>query len=234
MQQKRVKFRKGKKMNLKKEIKTFCAKAGIWRKDLFGRWPYMHTPLQVAKLVELAVETRHIPGNYVEVGCAYGASTVLLMKTFDELSVARKGYALDTFDGFVESHASYDIETLGKNPSLRKSFRNNDQSWMRSSLDVSGIDNVEVIKMDATKFDYKRCGPIAYALLDVDIYLPIKDILPKLYDQLSDGGIIVVDDCVPDHPYWEGAYIAYREFVSEINSTEEIVSGKLGLIRKPQ
>ncbi len=221
-------------MSLKKEIKTFCAKAGIWRRDLFSRWPYMHTPLQIAKLVDLAVSTRQIPGSFVEVGCAYGASTVLLMKTFNETGVARNGYALDTFEGFVESHANHDIEKLGKNPKLRKSFRNNDESWMKSSLDVSGIHNVEVIKMDATKFDYQRCGPVAFALLDVDLYQPIFEILPKLYEQLSDGGVIVVDDCVPDHPYWEGAYIAYREFAAKLNVPEEIVSGKFGLIRKPQ
>ncbi|MEP3276826.1 MAG: TylF/MycF/NovP-related O-methyltransferase [Stappiaceae bacterium] len=221
-------------MSLKNQLKTFCAKFGIWRRDLFGRWPYMYTPLQVAKLVDLAAKTRDIPGSYVEVGCAYGASTVLLMKTFDEIGVVRQGYALDTFDGFVDSQANYDIETLGKNPSLRKFFKNNDESWMRSSLDVSRIDNVEVIQMDATKFDYQKCGPIAFALLDVDLYQPINDILPKLYDQLSNGGIIVVDDCVPDHPYWEGALIAYREFVSKIGAPEEIVAGKLGLVRKSQ
>jgi len=220
-------------MNLKKAIKTFCAKAGFWRKDLFGRWPYMHTPLQVAKLVELAGETRKVPGNYVEVGCAYGASTVLLMKTFEEVGTARQGFALDTFEGFVESQATHDIEKLGKNPSLRKFFKNNDESWMRSSLEASGVKNVEVVKIDATKFDYRECGSVAFALLDVDIYQPIIDILPKLYRQLSAGGVIVVDDCVPDHPYWEGAIIAYREFVSQINAPEEIVSGKFGLIRKP-
>lgn len=220
-------------MSLKKDIKTLLAKTGIWKKDLFGRWPYMHTPLQITKLVELAVETKGVSGCYVEVGCAYGASTVLLMKTFQETGTSRKGYALDTFDGFVESQANYDVETLGKNPKLRKSFKNNDQSWMLASLSASDIQDVDVIRGDATQFDYKKCGPIAFALLDVDIYQPIKDILPKLYNQLSDGGIIVVDDCIPDHPYWEGALIAYREFVSEINAPEEIVSGKFGLVRKP-
>lgn len=219
-------------MNLKKQIKTLFAGTGIWQKDLFGRWPYMHTPTQVAKLVELAVETRHVTGSFVEVGCAYGASTVLLMKTFEEVGAARKGFALDTFEGFVESQASYDIETLGKEPSLRKFFKNNDESWMKSSLVASGIQNVEVIKTDATKYDFQKCGTIAFALLDVDLYQPIKDILPRLYEQLGEGGVIVVDDCVPDHPYWGGAYLAYKEFMEDINVPEEIVTRKLGLVRK--
>lgn len=75
-------------------------------------------------------------------------------------------------------------------------------------------------------------GPIAFALLDVDLYKPIDDILPKLYAQLSDGGLIVVDDCVPGHPYWEGAYLAYRDFASKIGAPEEIVSDKFGLVCK--
>jgi predicted O-methyltransferase YrrM len=103
---------------------------------------------------------------------------------------------------------------------------------MRATLRVSGIDNVRVIKCDATEFNFDECGEISFALLDVDLYQPIADILPKLYSRLAPGGIIVVDDCAPS-PKWEGALIAYREFVGVLGADSEILCGKLGIIRRP-
>ena len=182
-------------MKILPRIKTICSKLGIGERLLFARYPYMHNPIQVKCMLDLAVETSNVEGSYVEVGCAYGASTVLLMKTFDTLGIDRPGFALDTFEGFTQSHSDYDIDILGKDPSLRGYFQNNSDAWMRATLRVSNIRNVEVVKTDATIFDFDRCGAIAFALLDVDLYSPIIDIFPKLYERLSPGGVIVCDDC---------------------------------------
>lgn len=83
------------------------------------------------------------------------------------------GSALDPFEGGVDPQANHDIEQLGKIRLCACFFKNNDESWMRASLEVSNIDNVDVIKIDGPKFDYIRCGPIAFAFLDVDLYQPI-------------------------------------------------------------
>lgn len=217
---------------LKTSIKTAFAKTRIAEKALFGRYPFMHDPLQMRVLTSLAEDTRAIPGHYVEIGCAYGATTVWMMKTFEALDIARKGFAYDTFGGFVPEHADHDITALGKAPRLRHAFRSNDIRWMEATLRHHQIQGVALIQGDAARADYAAVAPVALALLDVDLYQPTIEILPKLYDALSPGGIIVVDDCAPD-PMWEGALIAYREFMAEIAQDEEIVAGKLGLIRKP-
>jgi hypothetical protein len=57
------------------------------------------------------------------------------------------------------------------------------------------------------------------------------DILPKLYRNLSAGGIILVDDCMP-HELWDGALAAYGEFALDSGIERNIVLEKIGIIRK--
>ena len=107
----------------------------------------------------------------------------------------------------------------------------NKQKWFDYSLEISGVRTVESIECDAAKFEFDRLGPIAFALLDVDLYLPMIDILPKLYRNLSAGGIILVDDCMR-HELWDGALAAYEEFVAHTGIEHNIVLEKIGIIRK--
>jgi O-methyltransferase len=190
----------------------------------------MFTPVQIAKFIELGREAAIVPGSYVEVGCAYGATTVLMMKLFQDLGEVKHGFALDTFLGFPANHANHDIEKLGMDRSLAKHITQNDPRWLKASLKVARIDSVEIVPVDATKFDFSKCGPISFALLDVDLFQPIYDILPKLYKEMSPGGIIVVDDCAPSRK-WEGALHAYRKFMAEMQIPEQIVCHKLGIVR---
>lgn len=212
-------------------IKNQCARSGLLESLFFNKYHYMFSPAQIKMLLELTFETKDVEGSYVEVGCAFGATTVLLKKYMDELGLKRPCYALDTFSGFVDSHAEHDIRVLGKNPDLKKAFRRNSVEWLRATLRVGRVSGVEIVKGDATKFDFDSIPKIAFALLDVDLYEPIANILPKLYDKLAPGGIVVVDDCEPGDK-WEGALVAYKEYMASRGQEPNIVSGKLGLVRK--
>lgn len=212
-------------------IKNLSARSGIFDALFFKKYHYMFSPGQIKTLLELVLESKDVRGSYVEVGCAFGATTVLLKKYMDELGLDRRCYALDTFSGFVDSHADHDINALGKNPELKKAFRRNSVDWLRATLRVGGVSGVHIVKGDATEFDFRTIPDIAFALLDVDLYKPISNILPKLYDRLAPGGLIVVDDCEAGDK-WEGALVAYTEFMTQRGEELNIVSGKLGLVRK--
>jgi hypothetical protein len=97
---------------------------------------------------------------------------------------------------------------------------------------VHGLKRVKSIECDATQFDLSSVAPTAFCLIDVDLYIPVKDLLPKVFSRMSSGGIIVVDDCQPDQ-MWDGALQAYREFARERNLSTEIVAEKLGVVRFP-
>lgn len=58
------------------------------------------------------------------------------------------------------------------------------------------------IECDPAEFDFASVGPIAFALLDVDLYVPMAAVLPKLYENLSPGGMILVGDCMA-HAHWD-------------------------------
>jgi hypothetical protein len=70
------------------------------------------------------------------------------------------------------------------------------------------------IDCDPAEFDFASVGPIAFALLDVDLYVPMAAILPKLYENLSPGGMILVDDCMP-HAHWDARWRRMRSSFQE-------------------
>jgi O-methyltransferase len=211
-------------------LKDASIKTGIGTEVFFATYPYMYRPSQLMVLARCISETRNIPGCAVEVGCAYGATTVFLNKFMADEMIDRDYFAIDTFSGFVPEHVDYEITNRGKSDFLRNVFTVNKKSWFDQTVKLNGLDRVKSFEMDITKFDFSTIPPIAFCLLDVDLYQPIKEVLPKLYAAMSPGGIIVIDDCQADAP-WDGALQAYDEFVTERQMSREIVAVKLGILR---
>ena len=215
-------------------IKDVSLKMGRNR-QLFSLYPYMFSPAQLLFLTECINSVDDVPGCFVEVGCAYGATTIFLNKFMNDKGegARRDYYALDTFNSFVPEHADYEIRIRGKPTAIKKRFKENKKAWFENSMEVHDLHRVKAVEGDATKFDFAKVAPIAFCLIDVDLYLPIKDILPKVYSNTAPGGIIVIDDCQAD-PMWDGALQAYQEFTSAMNLPREFVAGKLGVVRVPR
>lgn len=209
----------------------FSMKTGIFDRTVFSLYNYMFSPSQLIFLTQCVAETRDVPGCYVEIGCAQGRTTVFLRKYMNEHGIVKDYYAIDTFGGFIPEHVDYEVGSRSKDRAISKIFVHNRRSWFDYSLKISGVDSVVSIEGDAAKFDFSSIGPVAFALLDVDLYVPIKKILPELFENLSPGGVIVVDDCMP-HELWDGALAAYSEFVAERRLEHDIRVEKLGIIRK--
>jgi len=212
-------------------IKDISLKTG-GNRQLFRLYPYMFSPAQLIFLTDCMKSVSDVPGSFVEVGCAYGATTLFLNKFMnDSTALAQRNYyAIDTFQSFVAEHADYEIQNRGKPPSIKKRFKENKKAWFDKSMAVHGVKRVKSIECDATQFDLFSLAPIAFCLIDVDLYIPVKDLLPKVFSAMSPGGVIVVDDCEPDQ-MWDGALQAYQEFAREKNLPAEIVLEKLGVVR---
>lgn len=200
-------------------------------RDIWSVYDYMFSPSQLIFFTQCLEAIRDVPGCCVEIGCAYGRTTAFLRKFMDEKAIVKPYYALDTFSGFVTEHLDYEANRRDKDRAVDLWFKNNKKDWFDHSLRVSGVGSVVSIECDATKFDFTSVAPIAFALLDVDLYVPIAAILPKLYAHLSPGGMIVVDDCAP-HAHWDGALQAYDEFVSHNGIERRILHDKLGVITR--
>ena len=94
-----------------------------------------------------------------------------------------------------------------------------------------GFDFVKPIKSDCSLFNYESITPLKLVFIDVDLYLPTKNALNKVFKNLIKGGYILVDD-VQDSRNYDGAFQAYMEFCSEKNIKPVIVGNKCGLIKK--
>jgi SAM-dependent methyltransferase len=202
---------------------------------MFNVYDFMYSPSELCYLTRCLSQVDGVPGSVVEAGCAYGATTVWLNQYMDEQQIDRSYYALDTFAGFVAEQVLYERERRDKSAAveqtIRSTFSDNRQDWFDKTMAMHGITRVRSVCCDVSRFDFATTAPIAFCLLDVDLYLPIQAALPRIYDALSPGGLLVVDDCWPNEK-WDGALQAYLEFCQQHDLEPQIVGRKLGVIAK--
>lgn len=214
-------------------IKDGSLKTGIFAKKIFSVYPFQFSPRQLMFLTECVERVADVPGCCAEVGCNRGYTSAFLKRFMEESGIDKPYFAVDTFSGFLSEHVDHEVAKRGKSESIRYKMADNKKSWFDRSMEVTGIKNLTAIQADAATFDYASIGPIAFCLLDVDLYVPIAKALPGIYANLSPGGIIVVDDCAPDQA-WDGALQAYGEFVQSMNLPHDVRNTKLGVIEKPR
>lgn len=199
----------------------------------FSRHSYNFTVPQLCFLCECLNTTRDVPGAIVEVGCAGGSTTIFLNKFMDARKIEKKFVCIDTFSGFISEDIEYEVSERGKTKDLyKKSFKVNKKKWFDGTMKMNGIKRVHSIQADANKFDFSSLGKISFCLLDVDLYRPMKNSLPQLFDALSPKGMMVVDDCNEKNTRWDGSDQAYKEFLAEISYPMRIEEEKLGVIVK--
>ena len=138
-------------------------------------------------------------------------------------------YAIDTFESFTKKDLAWEINKRGKKKSELEGFSyNNFEKWSNNFVEFPFI---KPIKSDCSIVDYSKLGPLKLVFLDVDLYLPTITTLRMVYDNLSNGGVILIDD-VTNNNRWDGAYQAYLEFCGEINKEPEIFDNKCGIVNK--
>jgi hypothetical protein len=203
----------------------------VYSRQPFVRYPYMFEPSHLIALSNLLLSVQ-VPGAAIEVGCNQGWTTCWLVEALREAGINRPYHCVDTFTGFLAEDVAVEVNDRGKTGgAFTNHFAANDQRWLDASLRRLGYTNVKTHKADASNFDYRAIGPIAFALVDVDIYRPVKLSLERVLAGRVKGGVIVIDDCDPSHALWDGAYQAYMEICREHSLPVEILGGKLGVIR---
>jgi hypothetical protein len=163
----------------------------------------------------LYVERNDIPGDIVECGVAHGGSAAMMALTLNGQS--RRLWMFDTFDGLPEpsrENPDYRIALL-----YSGAFRASDNE-VRSSFGKLGIsDNITIVP-GLFQDTLPACGIKSIAILHVDgdWYESVKTTLENLYDRVSCGGIIQLDD----YGHWAGARRAVDEFISSRNITQPL------------
>ena len=202
----------------------------IFFKNFSIKYNYMLEPIQLSQFISEISRTSDIEGSIVEVGAFRGLTTCFVLEHMKNEKINKTYYAIDTFEGFLSTDVDYEVYNRNKNINLlKKSFKINSEKIFKKNF--LNYPNLITIKSDCSLFDFKKINPIAVCLIDVDLYSPTKKTLHKVYDNLIEGGTILVDDCTKNENF-DGAFSAYKEFVNEIGVDEQYIGNKCGVIKK--
>lgn len=194
-------------------------------------YPYCIEPIQLATLINQFERVKDMRGCIIEIGVARGMTSRFIAEHIKNQRMAETTpyFAIDTFESFTKADLDYEVASRGKNLLDLKGFEYNDFEVWKSHF--AEFPFVKAIKSDCASFDYSALGPVKLVFLDVDLYLPIKKTLPKLFEVLVTGGAIVVDDVLNNTTY-DGAYQAFMEFCAERNIEPQVIGNRCGLIVK--
>lgn len=154
------------------------------------------------------VADRQIAGAVVECGTARGGSAALLGLAINACDAPRPLWVFDTFEGMpAPTAADPDSEIAAL---YTGQFRG-DVTEVRSLFERLNIHGARLVK---GRFEdtvpQSDTGPIAVLHLDGDWYQSVKVCLDHLYDRVSPGGVIQIDD----YGHWAGARKAVDEFLT--------------------
>jgi hypothetical protein len=177
-------------------------------------WPYFgYTMVGRARLDNLErcmrdVLERNIPGDFIETGVWRGGSAILMRAVLRVYGVTdRVVWAADSFEGMPKPESESDgwdlsgVEEL--QVSIEKVKRNfarfgllDEQvgflkGWFKETLPTAPIKRLAILRMDG------------------DLYNSTMDALANLYDKLSPGGYVIVDD----YKGWPGCRRAVHDFL---------------------
>lgn len=187
----------------------------------------MTTRIRIFNLLQALrhLKEKNIEGDYVECGVWKGGN-ILLFKKFlnNEETQNRNIYAYDTFEGMTDPDENdFEISTnIESKNLLEKDNYKKTNTWGICSLEdvkkniltnKSDLEHINFVKGDVLKtLNNENNIPkkISLLRLDTDWYQSTKKELEVLYERVSVGGIIIIDD----YGHWGGSKKAVDEFFS--------------------
>ena len=151
-----------------------------------------------------------VPGALVECGTARGGSAALMGLTAQYLEADRTVWVFDTFEGIPPPTTADPDWQIAQQ--YTGSFRAS-VSEVKALLNQLGIIQRYKMIKGLLQETLPTCGVEAIALLhlDCDWYESVRCCLEHLYDRVSPGGIIQIDD----YGHWQGAKKAVDEFLRD-------------------
>lgn len=162
---------------------------------------------QICQAVEL---TRHLEGDFVEVGVFSGSSALTALSHMDRIGIKRQSWLLDTYSGFTYEASAGSADAIWNGTHLMDAER----TMERVRLLVGQTNQqAEVVAMDICTTPLPASiNKIALANIDVDMYDAVIAALVKIAPLIVRRGIIIVEDPTA-LPGLYGAYLALNEFL---------------------
>ena len=195
-----------------------------WRDMDAEFWPHYEavrkeTMLSVERLFHLYKVARYIahadiPGDIVECGVWRGGAMALVARVLLAERAARYIHLYDTFAGHPKPGAEHNNSLFGGVGA--QEWR---EGWAASPREVAernmldagqSYDNFMLYVGQVEHADVAT-HTLALAHIDIDWYEAIVAILPRLWDCLSPGGVLIVDD----YGHYDGQKKAVDEFFAD-------------------
>ena len=160
----------------------------VWKNDQVNE-------KETAEILRLARECLEVEGDFVELGCYKGDTSLMLAELLVENSVdksVKKLWIYDSFEGLPEK-SEEDASSLGvdfKEGELFVTKKEVKNRFLRAGLPVPVIKKAWFA--DLTEDDLPE--RIAFAFLDGDFYESIRDSLKLVGPKMVESGVIVVHD----------------------------------------
>ncbi|WP_434625488.1 class I SAM-dependent methyltransferase [Azospirillum sp. B2RO_4] len=175
------------------------------------------------------------PGDYMECGTFRGFSARMIWRWMDQAS---KLYCFDTFEGFAEPDVKVETELYQSNWTVGN-FQPTSEAMVRGHVlggDESRADQLSIVKgWLPASFEPYADKSWRFVHLDMDLYLPHKEMIERVWPKLVPGGILLMHDyhnsgfpgvkksadeylnplgisCVP-LPDWGGSAVAIKPLV---------------------
>ena len=194
----------------------------VWKNDQVNE-------KETAEILKLARECLEVEGDFVEMGCYKGDTSLLLGEILVENSVdkswksggelAKKLWIYDSFEGLPEKR-SEDESPLGVNfikGELGVTKREVKNRFLRAGLPVPVIKKAWFCDLRENDLPEK----IAFAFLDGDFYESIRDSLRLVGPKMVEGGVVVVHDYT--NPALPGVAMAVDEWMTEKTRSYTVV-----------
>ena len=177
--------------------------------------------LETEKIIEIARECLKLPGDFVEMGCYKGDTSLMLAEVLREYQKLASGknvenhvkklWIYDSFEGLPKKKVE-DESILGtsfKEGELVVSKREVKERFLRAGLPLPMIKKAWFNELKSEDLPEK----IALAFLDGDFYDSIKDSLQLVGSRMVEGGIIIVHDY--NNPVLPGVEKAVDEWITK-------------------
>jgi O-methyltransferase len=155
----------------------------------------------------------NIPGDFIECGVYHGGSAMIIAETLKSLSITdRTLYLFDTYSGMTPAtEFDHDHSGLHANEIIA-----NDENYLcvatidkvKKNLSDTGYKKIKFVIGDVQKTLDGFIGQFSLVRLDTDFYDSTKSELENSWPQISNKGILIVDD----YGHWLGARKAVDEY----------------------
>lgn len=169
------------------------------------------TKMEVREIILCAQEALAVKGDFVEMGCYKGDTSLVLAEILK--GTGKRLFIYDSFEG-LPMKGEKDESVLGQDfreGELKVSKREVKERFLRAGLAVPIIKKGWFSELS----DLDLPDEIAFAFLDGDFYESIKDSLRLVLPRLAKGGILIVHDYI--NPALPGVKKAVDEILKDRN-----------------